>query len=198
MTQGPERRAAGPRSARDSEAPADLDLSSHDWRGLIEQLPLAVYIDRLDEWSSNVYTSPQLEAILGYTTEEWAAEDHLLLRVLHPDDRERVMAAHLRSCETGEPFRMEYRLIARDGRVVWFLDQATVVPSDAGQPGFHHGFYLDISDPERESEAIPAHLEVHLGEETRHFDLELSHGQVVLPLTHAFWRVDITLPNEPE
>jgi amino acid permease len=52
--------------------------------------------------------------------------------------------------------------------------------------------------PERESEAIPAHLEVHLGEETRHFDLELSHGQVVLPLTHAFWRVDITLPNEPE
>ena len=127
MTEGPERRAAGPRSARDSGAPADLDLSSHDWRGLIEQLPLAVYIDRLDKWSSNIYTSPQLEAILGYTTEEWAAEDHLLLRVLHPDDRERVIAAHLRSCETGEPFRMEYRMISRDGRVVWFLDQATVV-----------------------------------------------------------------------
>ena len=48
--------------------PTDLDLSTHDWRGLIEQLPLAVYIDRLDEWSSNIYTSPQLEAILGYTT----------------------------------------------------------------------------------------------------------------------------------
>ena len=49
MSEGPEWSAAGPRTARDSGGLADLDLSSHDWRGLIEQLPLAVYIDRLDE-----------------------------------------------------------------------------------------------------------------------------------------------------
>jgi PAS domain S-box-containing protein len=83
-----------------------VDLPSHDWRALIEQLPLAVYIDRLDGSSSNVYTSPQLEAILGYTAEEWTSDDHFLAKVIHPDDRERVMAAHLRSCETGEPFEM--------------------------------------------------------------------------------------------
>jgi hypothetical protein len=46
--------------------------------------------------------------------------------------------------------------------------------------------------PEQESHGIPAHLEVHLGDETRHFDLELSRGQVVLPLTHASWRVEIS------
>src|SRR6266498_232928 len=126
MAEDPERMAPRPSSARDSVA--DRDLGSYDWRALIEQLPLAVYIDRLDEWSSNIYTSPQLEATLGYTTEEWAAEDHLLLRVVHPEDRDRVMAAHLRSCETGEPFRMETRMIARDGRVVRFLDQATIEP----------------------------------------------------------------------
>jgi PAS domain S-box-containing protein len=180
MTQGPERRAAGPRSARDSEAPADLDLSSHDWRGLIEQLPLAVYIDRLDEWSSNVYTSPQLEAILGYTTEEWAAEDHLLLRVLHPDDRERVMAAHLRSCETGEPFRMEYRMISRDGRVVWFLDEATVVPGEPGRPGFHHGFLLDITE-RKELEGALAERTEEFSRQKRYFEslLEISPVAIV-------------------
>jgi PAS domain S-box-containing protein len=132
--------------ASHSGAPADLDLRFHDWRALIEQLPLAVYIDRLDEWSSNLYTSPQIEAILGYSTGEWTSDDHLLLRILHPDDRDRVMAAHRRSCETGEPFRMEYRMIARDGRVVWFLDQATVVPGRSGRAGFHHGFLLDITE----------------------------------------------------
>src|SRR5512133_497776 len=166
MTEGPERSAAGPRSARDSGALADVDLSTHDWRGLIEQLPLAVYIDRLDEWSSNIYTSPQIEAILGYTTEEWAAEDHLLLKVLHPDDRERVMAAHRRSCETGEPFRMEYRMISRDGRVVWFLDQATVVPGQPGRPGFHHGFLLDITERKRLEEALAERTE-ELGRQKR-------------------------------
>jgi PAS domain S-box-containing protein len=163
-----------------SGAPAGLDLRSHDWRALIEQLPLAVYIDRLDESSSNVYTSPQLEAILGYTAKEWAGDEHFLEKVLHPDDRERVMAAHLRSCETGEPFRMEYRLIARDGSVVWFLDQATVVPSDAGQPGLHHGFYLDISE-RKELETALAERTAELGRQKRYFEslLEISPVAIV-------------------
>jgi len=75
------------------------------------------------------------------------------------------MAAHRRSCETGEPFRMEYRLIACDGRVVWFLDHATVVPGRSGQAGFHHGFLLDIT--ERKA------LEAELAERT---ELERQKG----------------------
>jgi hypothetical protein len=51
---------------------------------------------------------------------------------------------------------------------------------------------------EQDSQGIPAQLELHLGEEARHVELELSRGQVVVPLTHAFWRVDITLPKGPE
>jgi PAS domain S-box-containing protein len=158
-----------------SGARADLDLRFHDWRALIEQLPLAVYIDRLDEWSSNLYTSPQIEAILGYSPEEWTSDDHLLLRVLHPDDRDRVMAAHLRSCETGEPFRMEYRMIARDGRVVWFLDHATVVPGASGQAGFHHGFLLDIT--ERKA------LEAELAERTEQLERQKGYFESLLEIS---------------
>jgi len=159
---------------------ADLDLRDPDWRALIEQLPLAVYIDRLDEWSTNLYTSPQIEAILGYTAEEWAGVNHLLLKVLHPDDRERVLAAHLRSCETGEPFRMEYRMIARDGRVVWFLDQATVVPAEPGRIGFHHGFLLDVSE-RKELEAALVERTEELARQNRYFEslLEISPVAIV-------------------
>jgi len=161
-------------------APAELDLRSHDWLALIEQLPLAVYIDCLDEWSSNVYTSPQLEAVLGYTAEEWAGENHLLLKILHPEDHERVMAAHLRSCETGEPFREEYRLIARDGSVVWFLDEATVVFDESGRPAFHHGFYLDITERKRLEKALAERTE-ELTKRNRYFEslLEISPVAIV-------------------
>src|SRR6266516_2842112 len=178
MGEGPERIAPGPR--RGSGVSADLDLRDPDWRALIEQLPLAVYIDRLDEWSTNVYTSPQIEAILGYTAAEWAAGDRLLLRILHPDDRERVLAAHRHSCETGEPFAMEYRLIARDGRVVWFLDRATVVPDRSGGTGFHHGFLLDISE-RKELEGALATSTEKLGRQNRYFEslLEISPAAIV-------------------
>ena len=113
---------------RQAGSPPGAPLNEATLRALIEQIPLTIYIDRLDEVSSNVYTSPQLESVLGYSPEEWAADEELLLKVLHPDDREAVFAEHRRTRETGDPFRMEYRMIARDGTVHWFRDEAAVIP----------------------------------------------------------------------
>ena len=135
-------------AARTAELGAEYDArveAEQRFQQLVEQLPLTVYIDRIDEKSSNVYTSPQLESVLGYTTEEWESDDDLFMRIVHPDDRERVLAEHLRTRDTLQPFRMEYRMIARDGSVHWFLDEAVVVHDAAGKPAFHHGFLLDIT-----------------------------------------------------
>jgi PAS domain S-box-containing protein len=115
-------------------------------RSLIEQVPVTVYIDRLDDISSNVFMSPQLEAVLGYSAEEWASDREHFLKVVHPDDRERVLAEHRRTRETGDLFSMEYRMVARDGSIRWFLDEARVVRDETGQPVFHHGFLLDITE----------------------------------------------------
>jgi PAS domain S-box-containing protein len=130
-------------------------LSEERLRAFIDQSPLTVYIDRLDEASSNVYTSPQLEAILGYSVEEWTADEDLFLKVIHPDDRESVLAEHERTRRSGEPFRMEYRMIARDGRVRWFLDEGRLVTEDPeGGPGYHYGYLLDITERKELEEAV--------------------------------------------
>jgi PAS domain S-box-containing protein len=123
-------------------------------RSLIEQIPLTVYIDRLDDISSNVYMSPQLESLLGYPAEEWASDKELFVKVVHPDDRERVLTEHRRTRETGDLFSMEYRMVARDGSVRWFLDEATVIHDETGQPVFHHGFYLDITERKELEDAL--------------------------------------------
>jgi PAS domain S-box-containing protein len=123
-------------------------------RSLIEQVPVTVYIDRLDDISSNVFMSPQLEAVLGYTAEEWASDREHFLKVVHPDDRDRVLVEHRRTRETGDLFSMEYRMVARDGSVRWFLDEARVVRDETGQPLFHHGFLLDITERKDLEEAL--------------------------------------------
>jgi len=128
-----------------------LDDVARRYRTLIEQLPLVVYVDALDEVSSNVFTSRQIEPLLGYTVEEWKAETDLFARLLHPDDRERVLAAHARTHDTHEPLSLEYRLIARDGRVVWLRDEGVVVLDEHGQPLNMQGYLLDITR-EREAE----------------------------------------------
>ena len=85
-----------------------IRLAETRYRTLVEQLPLAVYVDRADAASSNVYTSPQIETMLGFTVEEWVADRSLFVKLLHPDDRERVLAAHEKTRMTGEPFRADY------------------------------------------------------------------------------------------
>ena len=133
----------------------DDDLSTDEvvrrYHTLIEQLPLVVYVDELDANSSNIFTSPQIEPILGYSVAEWASDSELFTRLLHPEDRERVLAAHVRTHETHEPLSIEYRLIARDGRIVWLRDQGVIVVDEHGRPLYLQGYLLDITR-EREAE----------------------------------------------
>jgi diguanylate cyclase (GGDEF)-like protein/PAS domain S-box-containing protein len=143
--------SAVPVDFRGDEERRSSDEVARRYRTLIEQLPLVVYVDALDEVSSNIFTSRQIEPLLGYSIAEWAAEADLFERLLHPEDRERVLAAHARAHETHEPLSIEYRLIARDGRVVWLRDEGVVVLDEQGHPLNMQGYLLDITR-EREAE----------------------------------------------
>src|SRR5215208_5703708 len=82
--------------------------------------------------------------MLGYTPEEWL-ENKLWPKRLHPDDRERVLAADERFEAGGEPFSEEYRLFAEDGSVVWVLEEAVLVRDEAGEPLYWQGVIFDIT-----------------------------------------------------
>jgi Diguanylate cyclase, GGDEF domain/PAS fold len=58
--------------------------------------------------------------------------------------------------ETAEPFRAEYRLIARDGRTVWVQDESLVVSDRDGRPLFTQGYLLDITARKRSEQRLAA------------------------------------------
>ena len=114
------------------------------YRTLVEQIPLATYINSVGLPVQTTYMSPQIEAMFGFPVSDWLSPDFLATRV-HPDDRERVFAEVERTHRTGEDFRLEYRLIASDGRIVWVLDETTVVRDTDYQPMVLQGFLVDIT-----------------------------------------------------
>ncbi|HXF35604.1 MAG TPA: PAS domain-containing protein, partial [Actinomycetota bacterium] len=65
--------------------------------------------------------------------------------ILHPEDRERVLAENRRTNETGDPFALTYRVLARDGRVVWLQSQAECARDDEGRPRYWHGVAFDVT-----------------------------------------------------
>ncbi|HET9928207.1 MAG TPA: response regulator, partial [Rubrobacter sp.] len=98
---------------RDRErAEKELVRSEDRFRHLVEQIPAVTYVQEpIDSVTPKAitYMSPQYEAMLGYPPEKEKLDEEHWLRVLHPDDRERVLAEELRTDETGEPYRIEYR-----------------------------------------------------------------------------------------
>lgn len=125
------------------------------YRTLVERLPAIVYVDASDAVSYAIYMSPQAEVMLGYTQEEWTSDPALWVKILHPADRERVLAEASRTRETGDPFRMEYRLLARDGQIVWVRDEATLASGVAqGHPETWHGVMLDITERKKHEEEL--------------------------------------------
>ncbi len=125
---------------------AALRESEQRYRALVEQLPAITYLAEFGENGHWLYVSPQIESLLGFTLVEWLADPTLWLRQLHPDDRERVLARERESVRSGEPFVVEYRMYARDGRLLWFSDRAVVQRNEANQVPHLYGVMLDITD----------------------------------------------------
>ena len=103
------------------------ELHPEAYRALVEGAPAILYIDRPDELSTNLYTSPQVVDLLGYSVEEWMRDAELWFRALHPEDRERAVEEHRASNAEGQRFLSEYRILSKDGREVWIRDEAVPV-----------------------------------------------------------------------
>ncbi len=99
-------------------AEEEVRVSEARYRALVERVPAVVYEMGPDDERQTLFVSPHVEQVLGYTRGEWLDQPDIWIELLHADDREVVLAQHDRHSETGEPWDLEYRLIASDGRVV--------------------------------------------------------------------------------
>lgn len=125
---------------------SEIRKAEAKYRGLVEQIPAATYRQDPGESTVITYMSPQIETITGYSPEEYISEPELWMRIIHPDDRERVLDEDARVSRSGEPFAMVFRQFAKDGRTVWVRDEAVVVNDESGEPLCWQGIVLDVTE----------------------------------------------------
>jgi PAS domain S-box-containing protein len=138
--------------ALDMDAPTTS--AEAKYRALLEQIPAVVFMAYLDRGISEAYVSPQIEASLGYSREEWLEDPIRWYEHIHPDDKQRWSLEAASMFLSGKPLRSSYRVIARDGKVIWFHCDAKMMRRPDGQPWFIHGVAFDISDLKRTEEAL--------------------------------------------
>ncbi len=131
-----------------------LRAAEEKYRTLVERMPAVTYIQEVGHTSSSFYVSPQIEDLLGYIPEDFTGDPDHWHKILHPDDRERVLFEAARTNETGEPFSMEYRQIAKEGSVIWIRDEAALVRGEEGQPEYWIGVQIDITERKEAEQAL--------------------------------------------
>jgi PAS domain S-box-containing protein len=138
----------------DEEQQDELPNADAIYRALVEQIPAVVFMAHLDRGIGEAYVSPQIEATLGFSQEEWLEDPIRWYQQLHPEDKQRWSVEAARMFLSGTPLRSAYRVIARDGRVVWFHCEAKMIRRKDGRPWFIHGIGFDITEMKRIEEAL--------------------------------------------
>jgi diguanylate cyclase (GGDEF)-like protein/PAS domain S-box-containing protein len=169
----------GAEIAEREQAVEALALTEAKFRTLLEQITAVTYMDAVDDSSSSIFMTPQTEALTGFTPQEWLDDPEFWSERIYPEDRQRVLAEHYRTNATGEPFKMEYRLVTRDKRLVWVRDEALLLRDKAGQPLYWQGVMIDITALKQADEALrlsEAKYRLLVDELTDGFYMCDSHG----------------------
>lgn len=145
------------------------------YRTLIEQLPAATYLDRIDTEGGGytpVYISPQIESMLGFARSEWlATTEGWDSRRVHPEDIDALVQATESAVARREPLSAEYRMKAADGREVWVHEDSQPVGVDASGALLRQGVMYDITERKRAEQML------------RESEAELQRGLEVLQRT---------------
>ena len=137
------------RARKQEQARADeLETAEARYRALLDGLPLVTWLTVPGDHGETLYVSPSIADLTGYSPSEWVEQHDLHLRLLHPDDRERV-EPELERATMGAPLSLDYRLLARDGRAVWVREDSATVRDTKGEPLYVQTFLRDVGELKR-------------------------------------------------
>ncbi len=148
-----------------------------------EWLRLALSASRMGTWNWNIQTgkiswSDNLEALFGLEPGEFDGSFQMFVARVHPDDRDRVLAAIDHAIATGEDYEIEFRVVYPNGTIRWALSHGKVFYDQHGQPMQMAGIDLDITERKRSAEALR--------------DSEERFRQLAENIDAVFWLKDVS------
>ncbi|MCC7449230.1 MAG: PAS domain S-box protein [Anaerolineae bacterium] len=152
-----------------------LQESRQRYKALVDSIDGIVWeVDLIS--SQFTFVSQYAEKMLGYPVEQWLADPHLWINIIHPDDRKQAFGQSFASTKRLQDYESAYRVVAADGRTVWVHNTVSVI-LDQGQPVALRGLMTNITAIKQAEEALRASEE-----QTR---------MILRTAMDGFWMVDM-------
>jgi len=130
------------------------------WRELVDGVDAIVW-EADPETFQFGFVSQGAQRMLGFPRGEWLASEEFWPGIIHPEDRDAAVRYCAEMTRAGKDHRLEYRVLDREGEVVWVRDLVSVVTDPVGAPVLLRGTMIDVTETRRAVEALEE-------EESRH------------------------------
>jgi diguanylate cyclase (GGDEF)-like protein/PAS domain S-box-containing protein len=131
--------------SKEKRAAEDALLSEQRW-----QLALQAATDGIWDWdgrNDTLFFSPRWKEMLGYTDEELPNRTGVWELLLHPEERDSVMATLAAHLERKTPdYSVEYRMRCKNGHYKWVLARGKAIWDSFGKPLRLIGTHTDITE----------------------------------------------------
>jgi PAS domain S-box-containing protein len=118
-------------------------------RSLVEHIPAITYSCEVHPPYGTFFISPQTQSMLGYSPRVWLEENDFFMKIVHPEDVQRLIDLTEEAVRDRGFATTEYRLLDRQGDVRWFRDEAVLVRDPSGNPVAWHGVLVEITGLKR-------------------------------------------------
>jgi PAS domain S-box-containing protein len=92
-----------------------------------------------------IWYSPRFKELLGYEDHEFPNVLGNWMELLHPEDKDRILAALAAHLERNVPYDVEYRLLVKSGGYRWFRARGQAIRDEAGIPIRMAGSLQDVT-----------------------------------------------------
>jgi len=133
---------------------SNLAAAQLRYRALVDNIPAVTFIASLDRDRNELYVSPQIQSLLGFSQEEWISDPFLWYFRVHPDDREQWGQGFSATCSTGVSFKSDYRMLTKDDRIVWIHGECQIIRDEQGYPRFLQGIAFDVTEMKKAEETL--------------------------------------------
>ncbi len=144
-----------------------LRYSEERFRAFANQIDDVLWIITADR--RIVYLSPSFQEVWGVSPARLMVDAGFWVDSLHPDDRERALAALPRALAGGR-VEIEYRIIRPDGTLRWIRDRSFPILDERGHVRWVGGLAQDVTERKTAEEALR-----DSEERLRGFAAELEH-----------------------
>ncbi len=132
-----------------------IQESEERFRGLVGNIPGAVYRCNMDEYWTMEYISAPIEDIAGYEASDFVRNRvRSFASIVHPEDSEKVAQAVARAVSRKQPFTIEYRIIHADGTARWVHEKGRVVLTPDASVKCLDGAIFDITESKQQENLL--------------------------------------------